>query len=425
VAQDILDVIHIAGFSLQAISNYLPGRETLRILVLSPLFPIPGDPALGVFVLEQLKALRQIGVDAVVVKPIPWPPPMLRFLPRVQKHAVIPRTMNVEGFQVEYPRFPVLPGGRLFSAYGLLCYLCCRSTVRRFLTEHKVDLIHAHTVMPAGFAGVLLGREFNLPVVCTGHGSDISHYPRRSRASCLATKWSLRHTKQLVTVSRDLKRKVASLASVDNVEVVENGADDSLFTCISKREARTKVGLPFDKKMLLFVGNLVPVKGVDILLEAVSKLERMDTVLCVVGQGFLRQSLESLAARLGIAERCMFVGGRPHREIPSWLSAADCLVLSSLSEGFPTILPEAMMCRVPIVATAVGGIPEVVKHQQTGLLVAPGDADALAEAINAILEPGYFVPRMIEHAEHTAKSLLTWHANAIRMKEIYARAVSG
>ncbi len=327
---------------------------------------------------------------------------------------------------MEYLRVPALPGGHLFSVYGLLCYLWCRSTVRRYLAEHKIDLIHAHPVMPAGFAAVLLGREFDLPVVCTGHGSDISLYPQRSWASRLATKWSLRRTKQVVTVSYDLKRKVASLANVENVEVVENGADDRIFKGICKEDARTKVGLSSDKRVILFVGNLVPVKSVDTLLEAVSRLKRKDAALYLVGDGFLRHTLESLASHLGIRKSCMFVGRRPHDEIPFWLSAADCLALSSQSEGLPTILPEAMMCRVPIVATAVGGIPELIKHQQTGLLVPPKDPVALAEAIDALLEPaGHSISAMVERAENTAKSRLTWQANACKMKEVYLRTLNG
>jgi teichuronic acid biosynthesis glycosyltransferase TuaC len=367
-----------------------------------------------------------MGVDAVVIKPIPWAPSALTFLPRVRKYSVIPQRVNIEGFHVEYPRVPALPSGHLFSVYGLLCYLWCRSTVRRCLTEHKIDLIHAHTVMPAGFAAVLLGQEFRLPVVCTGHGSDISLYPQRSWASRLATQWTLRRTKQLITVSHDLKRKAAALASVDNVEVVENGADDNLFKGISKEEARTQLGLPSSKKVIIFVGNLVPVKGIDTLLEAISSLKRTDVLLCLVGDGFLRQSLESLASRLGVLTICIFVGGRPHHEIPFWLSAADCLALSSLSEGCPTILSEAMLCRVPIVATAVGGIPELIKHQQTGLLVPPRNPVLLAEAIDALLTPeAHSISAMLDRAENMAKNLLTWQMNARKTKEVYVRMLKG
>ena len=182
----------------------------MKILVLAEFFAVPYDPTSGVFILEQLRALRKMGVDAVVIKPIPWPPWVLKRMPRVRKYFEMPLRTEVDKFELHYPRVPALPAGRLYSLYGLLQYLWCRRLVRRCLTEHKINLIHAHTITPSGFAAVLLGREFKLPVVCTVRGSDINFTPHRSRATLLATKWSLRRVGQLVSVSEDLKRKIKS-----------------------------------------------------------------------------------------------------------------------------------------------------------------------------------------------------------------------
>lgn len=278
--------------------------------------------------------------------------------------------------------------------------------------------------MPDGFAALLLGDEFNIPVVCTVHGSDISIYPQESWATLLVTKWALRRTKHLIAVSEDLGKKVNLLIGTRQVKVIRNGADEELFHANAKAAARTLLGLPDKPKIVLFIGNLLPVKGPEYLLQAVSQISSSDCLLYIVGDGMLRDKLRAQAEQLGISTRCIFVGARPHEEIASWLSAADCLVLSSISEGFPTIIAEAMMCRVPVVATAVGGIPEIVKHRSTGLLVQPRDPASLAQAICFALQDDVDIRIMVDRAENAARAELTWEANARKTVEVYLEALA-
>jgi glycosyltransferase involved in cell wall biosynthesis len=307
--------------------------------------------------------------------------------------------------------------------YGLFYYFGCYRLACRLARESKIDLIHAHCVTPDGFAAVLLGRKMNLPVVCTAYGSEIRIYPLHSRLSRWATKWALRRIGCAIAVSDDLKRTIFSLVGPRQLEVIPNGADPATFTPFQKEEARAKLDLPRDKKIVLFLGNLVPVKGIEYLLEAVALLPRQDVLLCLVGDGELKTALASQARRLGIAHKCRLVGRRPHAEVPWWLSAADCLVLSSLSEGLPLILPEAMLCRVPIAATAVGGIPEIVSDGYTGLLVPAKDPAALAKAVDALLTNDARVCAMVEHAESRAKSEFTWEVNARKTVALYRDVV--
>jgi glycosyltransferase involved in cell wall biosynthesis len=356
-----------------------------------------------------------------MVVPTLWVPAVLRSVPRWSKYAAIPRRDNVEGFTVEYPRVLCFPGGRFFYLYGFFYYLRLLALVKRQVSGGGIDLIHAHAIMPDGFAGALLGRRLRLPVVCTVHGSDVNSYPHRNRATCWATKWALRNVGGLITVSRALEGGVFSLIGCRQIEVVHNGADYKKFKPKPREEARARLNLPIDKKIILFVGGLVPVKGVEFLLAAISRLGRPDAVLYLVGDGELKAALISMADRLGVLNICRFVGRRPYDEISSWLSAADCLVLPSLSEGFPTILPEAMLCRVPIVATEVGGIPEIISHGHNGLLVEPKNITMLAEAIQVLLTNDEEIPVMVERAHKTARAAFTWEANAQKMLAIYRK----
>lgn len=392
--------------------------------MLSSMFPSPAHQHAGIFVLEQIRALCELGVEVVVVAPTPWAPSILKLVPRWQKYASIPQRDTVQGFRVEYPRSLCFPGVQFFSLYGLFYYFGSCGLVRRLAREEKIDLIHAHAIMPDGFAGVLLGRRFLLPVVCTVHGGDVNKYPFWNRPTRWATQWALKRVERLISVSSCLKENISSLVGSRQVEVVYNGADPRKFKPRPRMEARATLNLPMDRKIILFVGSLVPDKGVEFLLGAVSRLEGSDALLYVVGDGELTSSLMSMADDLGVLKVCRFMGRRPYAEIPVWLSAADCLVLPSLTEGLPTILPEAMLCRVPIVATQVGGVPEIVRHGHNGLLVQPKDPIGLAEAIRSLLANDDGVSAMVERAEGTARVTLTWEANAQKTLGIYHQIVS-
>jgi teichuronic acid biosynthesis glycosyltransferase TuaC len=391
----------------------------MRVLAVSHMFPTLSEPELGIFVLEQIRALRSLGVETVVLAPTPWVPSFLKFARRGRKYTSIPPKATLNGIAVDYPRCLSLPRGWLRCLYGFFYYFGCYRLARRLARESKIDLIHAHCVLPDGFAAVLLGRKMNLPVVCTAHGSEIRLYPWCSRLTRWATKWALRRIGCVIAVSQDLRETIFSLVGPRQLALIHNGADPATFKPFPKGEARAKLDLPRDKRIILFVGNLFPVKGIEYLLEAVALLPRQDLLLCLVGEGDLKTAVASQARRLGIAQKCRLVGRRPHDEVPWWLSAAECLVLSSLSEGLPTILPEAMLCRVPIVATAVGGIPEIVSDGYTGLLVPVKDPAALARAVDALLMNDERVGAMVERAESRAKSDLTWEVNARKTLALY------
>ncbi len=391
----------------------------MNVLVLSHMFPSPLDCCAGIFVLEQAKALQDAGVGIQIVSPTPWAPRLLKFHPSVRKYSVVPHCWTVDSFAVHYPRVPTLAKNIGFYASGTLFYLSCRRMVAKLHRENPISLIHAHTLFPDGFAAVLLGRELGVPVICTAHGSDVNVYPMRSRLVRRATCWTLRHADRVITVSENLKNEALALAGLREITVVRNGAMRRNFQPYPRTEARTSLKLQPAGKIVSFIGYLRPEKGIEFLLEAFARLHRNDTHLCIVGDGPLRESLIAKAEQLGILENCIFAGRRPHSEIPLWISASDCVVLPSLSEGFPTILPEVMLCGVPIIATPVGGIPEAVRDGDTGLLVPCGDPEAIARALSTLLADEQVAWRLGTRAQEMARQSLTWEANAKKMVEIY------
>lgn len=395
----------------------------MKVLILSHMFPNCRDMGMGIFVLEQTKRLRAAGIETFIVSPTPWAPRKLQFLSSVRKYASTPATENISGFSVEHPRVPTFPKHHGFALSGLLFWLSCRKLIREHLAHDSIDLIHAHAIMPDGFAAVLLGREFNLPVVCTVHGSDVNVYPRRNRSIASATRWALRRVDKIIAVSESLKASTLELSGPREVLVANNGADPQVFRPQSQRDCRVQLGLPMDRKIICFVGFLRAEKAIHVLLNAIARLQTKDVTLCLVGDGPLHGELVAQAEKLGISQSCIFAGAQPHERVSLWLGASDCLALCSLSEGLPTVLPEAMLCRIPVVATPVGGVPEIVCDGKTGLLVPPERPDKLSRAIDQVLNNKQLCDEMTQNAYAFAEASLTWDANVRKTIAAYKAAL--
>jgi glycosyltransferase involved in cell wall biosynthesis len=198
----------------------------------------------------------------------------------------------------------------------------------------------------------------------------------------------------------------------DKVHVWQRGIDAGRFSPGDRTEARRRLGLPVAGSVLLWVGRIVPVKGLDVLLRACLLLRQRDLAfrLYLVGDGELRGALEAQVQGLGLAGTVSFMGAQPHDQLPDWFRAADLTVLPSLSEGLPNVLRESLACATPFVASRVGGIPEMAS-EPFDRLVPPGDPEALAEAIAyKLLAPSQQPP--------TAARTRSWEEEAESLVEI-------
>jgi glycosyltransferase involved in cell wall biosynthesis len=164
--------------------------------------------------------------------------------------------------------------------------------------------------------------------------------------------------------------------------------DVTTFREGDREQARAELGLAEAERTVLFVGNLLPVKNPELLLRAFARVKGTSAVpvrLALAGKGPLREALEQLVASLGIAESVRFLGPLLAPDIARWMQASDVLCLSSLNEGLPNVVLEAMASGLPVVATKVGGIDEIINADWKGRLVASGDEAGLAAALSEIL----------------------------------------
>jgi glycosyltransferase involved in cell wall biosynthesis len=245
---------------------------------------------------------------------------------------------------------------------------------------YEFELIFAHFFYPDGVAAVMLGRSLNKPVVITARGSDLNLTPQH-RLPRLMIQWAARHAAGMITVSAALKGVLTDLGvPTERVAVLRNGVDLKLFQPIARAELRAGLGL--EGRTLLSVGNLIPLKGHDLAIRALPLLP--DMALLIAGHGPEEGNLKALAAQAGVAHRVRFLGTLSQPQLRDYYGAADALVLASSREGWANVLLESMACGTPVIATSVGGTPEVVAAPEAGVLMADRTPDALVRAVRRL-----------------------------------------
>ncbi|MCC7264392.1 MAG: glycosyltransferase [Candidatus Latescibacteria bacterium] len=348
----------------------------MRVCVLTTGFPRFAGDLFGGFVLDLCRRLVAQGVEVEVLAP--------------HQHG-LPRREELAGVPIR--RFSyMVPSSWQRVAYGggiptnLRNSWVARLEVPFFLagfwwrargSSRGAALIHCHWTI-CGLVGYLAVRR-RCPVVLSVRGSDINLLAGGWMGRL--NRWIYRRMDMVIGVSKDIAARLqeAGVPSA-KVRVVYNGVDPR-FCPGDQAPAREGVGLPPERFVVLFVGMLVPVKGLEVLLQALARLDEPQVCCAIVGGGPQEAGLRELAARLGLLPRVVFAGPRSTDEVPRWMQAADLLVLPSLSEGRPNVVLEAQACGLPVVATRVGGTPELVEDGINGVLVDSGDPQQLAQAI--------------------------------------------
>lgn len=252
--------------------------------------------------------------------------------------------------------------------------------IARFLRRRRVDVVHVHNLAPLVYGGVaarLLGPR--RPAVVYSEHNQI--YRANARAEGRFRRY-VRLADQVVAVSDDLRRTLVDrLRIAPPVRVLHNGIDPAPFEGVDPSPVRRELDIGPDSFVVGTAVVLSEQKGVRFLLEAAGLVRATDPGVrfVVAGDGPLRAELERRAAELGLGDGVRFLGYR--RDVPQLVAAFDAYVLPSLWEGLPLALLEALASGKPIVASRVGGNPEVVEHERNGLLVPPRSPEALAEAI--------------------------------------------
>lgn len=344
-----------------------PRRAPLRVLVITNMYPNREEPSFGLFVQGQVEALRAAGVQVDVL--------------------AMPRRGRGWRGRLAYAGWALRGLGRLLRRY---------------------DAVHAHYAVPSGVIGLWFRRLAGRPLVVTVHGSDVLVLPDRFPRLAPVLRRVLHGADHVIAVSRFLRDRIVDRFGVppERITVQSAGIDTRVFRpgAPGAEAVRERYG---GQPLVVFAGNLIRQKGVDILVRAFARVrERLGSGhLVLVGPSVdeaYQDLLRARVASLGLDGHVTFAGPRPPAEVAAFMAAADVFVLPSLEEGLGLVVLEALACGVPVVGSRVGGIPEIVQDGDYGLLVPPGDVNALAGAIRRVLEDASFRQRARQYGPRVA-----------------------
>jgi teichuronic acid biosynthesis glycosyltransferase TuaC len=391
----------------------VPQTKPIHVLTLSTLFPNSARPNFGVFVERQTAVLsRQPGVSVTVINPIGTPPfPFSRLKKYYQLHD-LPRHENWFGLDMYRPRFSLLPGiGGRFNPAAI-----CKSIwpiVQKIHAENPIDIVDAEFFYPDGPAAMEIADRLGVPFTIKARGSDIHYWS--SIAGCRAKIiTAAQRASALLAVSTAMKDDIATLGvNPDKITVHYTGLDPDKFHPRDKAVAKAEFGL--EGPAILCVGALIARKSQNLLIEALAQIPGANLLLA--GDGEAEHNYRMLAARMGVSERVRFLGSVAHDRLPMLYAAADVMALVSSSEGLANAWVEAIACGTPVIASNVGGAPELLKSPDAGRIV-KRDVDEIAKAITDLIDHPIAPDRVAAQAKR-----FSWDENGRLLAELMHRIV--
>jgi teichuronic acid biosynthesis glycosyltransferase TuaC len=382
----------------------------VKILVITNLFPYPGNETRGNFITNRLKALKKFNVDFNVFGTISQDSLFAKVFRKITGSAR--QEKYGDYYEIDGIRYNYLSFDRrlydIFSEYVLkkdytLEYAkeLANKKYKSFVQE-KYDLIHAHGMFnpPAGLVAKLLSQKLNIPYVVTCHGSDINLLMENAKELYIDV---LGNADKVIFVSNALLNKAKSLSySGTNAVVIPNGIDPKIFKPLDKEKIKKELGL--NKKVVGFVGGLKKIKRADKLPEIFEYiLSKKDVEFLVVGDGELRENVEKECQKRNLNVK--FVGRVSQDKVPYYMNAMDVMILPSRNEGWPCVVLEAQACGVPVVGSSNGGIPEAIGDG--GMAVEEGEdfekrfAEAVVEMLKKPIDSGYLRKRALVDLKET------------------------
>lgn len=393
----------------------------VRLLIISDRYPHEHDSISSSFVKSQVDCLKEYVEHIYVVALTPFVP---RFMSRLQfmnprwRRDAFARNYEYDNVSVYFARYLSLPFEFSWGWRGDAAL----KAVEKILKKKNInfDLIHAHFTYPSGYVGKKMKNKFKVPLIITGHGYDIYDLPFKNLQWNMTIHDILTASDLIITPSRSNCKMIAKLGIPNKkICVMPNGYNSNLFIKRSTTDARKKLNMPEDKRIILNVGHLEIAKGHEYLIRAVEKISHEDVVCLIVGSGGLERKINHMIYSLNLDKYVKLLGARSHSEIPLWMNACDVFVLPSISESFGIVQIEAMACGKPVVATRNGGSEEIVINDRLGILVEPRDPEALAQAILQALKREWDYEYIREYAQQ-----FTWERIAERIVEVYREVLS-
>src|SRR3989344_113997 len=378
-------------------------KRKVKLMIITHTFPTKHKPVAAVFLLNQLKELKK-HCDIRVIFPYAYVP-RIKILNPYFRFSDVPGQEIVEGMKIYHPKYFMIPrfssNSTLLNLFlfveSFFSYLASRRLTSRLIEEWNPDIIHLHGSLSESLLGISSKKKYNKPLLVTTYGEDITLHSKHLPSSFFI-KLGLKNADVIICQSRFLEAEIRNLGITNKFFIIPMGAATKKFKVRDKIKTRRVLNLPNNKKILLFVGHLVPRKGVRYLIKACKGLsEKGPFLCCIIGKGTDESYLKKLATDLVLNDYVKFLGQKNHEDVARYINSCDLVVLPSLNEGLPVILCEALACGKPVVATNVSGTPELVT-KDVGYLVKPKDVNDLKEKIMMALDRKWSKRKLLARA---------------------------
>lgn len=359
----------------------------MQVLVVSHLYPSPQQEYSGIFVKEQVKAMRSLGIDARVVtweeiwitprKPIQGMLKIINYL----KYSINNNNWVIED-TVPVFRFECLLIARLSNKLLSVFYShALRRILKKIISSFRFELIHAHTILLDGSAAVDIKKIFKIPVIITEHTGPFSAHLKTSLMR-RRVNYGIIGSDQLIAVSQFLRKEIIKqfpVISTNKILVFGNGVDTTVF------HPRTRTKRSIIK--ILWVGSLYDVKQPLLMLEAISLVAKSGEyfILDMVGSGYLESIMREKISKLKLGGKVFLRGEFSRQRLSEYMADADFLVVSSEIETFSLVTAESLCCGTPVLTTPNGGAQELINHASLGRVVSKNTALSLAAGIKDMI----------------------------------------
>jgi len=349
-------------------------------------------------------------------------------------HEVQIITINTFGENIDNPIANVvrlngstIPGIQVLSPLDL-------KHVKQVILKGKFDIVHGHHAFtPVSLYSISLASKHGFPTVLTAHSLGIGYRHgviwKTLKPVLYPMKRAFDRADKIIAVSKAVKQFMSHIVSrPEKIKVIPNGIDLEQFTYHSNnRKLRREFNLPLDVPIILFVGRLSIRKGIHILVDAFKHVikEFPEAKLLIAGKGFLKEYLRYKVKANNIVDKVEFLGYISDEKLVKLYITSDIFVCPSIfAEAFGIVILEAMAAGKPVVATKVGGIPEIIDHEVNGLLVEPNDAGELSNAIIRLLSDKKEMNKMGKNARKKVEEAYDWNKLVFRILEIYEEVMT-
>ena len=355
-----------------------------KVLSISTVYPRPGEENLGGFVKSRLQHVSDL-LPVKVVSPVP----VIDYGAGGQRPTSIPHRRQDGNVEVFYPRWLYPPQGGFLNSWFLAARLL--PFLKNLRGRYDFDVIDSHFGHPAGVAAGLVAAALRCPFTITLRGSEVMHARVAGRRRWMA--WSFRRASRIIAVSESLRQFAISLGGdPGRVRTIPNGIDSAVFYPRPYSETRARLGMPPDRPIILSVGYLIEGKGHHRVIRALAEIRAagIPAELWIIGGpgrgSRFDENIRQAVRECALDKATHFCGTLKPAAVAEHMSAADVFCLASSREGWPNVVHEALGCGTPVVATNVGGIPDMLPSPDYGLIIPPDNHAELVSALGQALK---------------------------------------